>query len=187
MATNVTVYDFQRQFGQGAEGEHFLDWVFHPSYDIRPVTDDEQRTGIDRWYRQRPSAASFLGISRERFSVEYKTDFKMADTGNVFIETVSVDTSGKAGWVYTSQAEVLLFHDPRKCIAYVAYMLRVRAKVDDWKAWYPEKAVRNGEYFTHGMPVPITEYQAVCEKRLDTTPFMALWKLQRWTLDAKAG
>lgn len=185
MATNVTVYDFQRQFGQGAEGEHFLDWMFHPSYQIRHAARSEQRLGIDRWYKQRQGVSEFLGIRRTQFSVEYKTDFRMADTGNVFIETVSVDTEQKAGWVYTSNAEVLLFHDPRKCIAYVAYMLRVRSKVDEWKLWYPEKAINNGSYFTHGIPVPITAYQEVCEKRLDTTPFMTLWKMHRWILETK--
>jgi len=90
-------YTFDAQKARGDAGESFLDQVFATGYEIRPATRAEQRRGIDRIFTRRKTGW--------RLAVEYKIDYKAAHTGNAFVETVSVDTAGKAGWAYSSAAD----------------------------------------------------------------------------------
>jgi len=97
-------YTFDTQKARGDAGESFLDQVFAADYEVRPATRAEQRRGIDRIFTHRQTG--------RRLTVEYKTDYKAAHTGNAFVETVSVDTAGKAGWAYSSAADYLIYYVP---------------------------------------------------------------------------
>ena len=66
------------------------DWLRESGYAFRRATPKEQWRGIDRIVRD--DAGELVGV-------EYKCDVKAAQTGNLFFETVSNATSGRAGCV----------------------------------------------------------------------------------------
>ena len=114
----MTTHDFRTQLADGAKGEVFLDGLFGEQYDINTATQAEQRQGIDRWFTNRQTG--------ERKAVEYKTDHRAFDTGNAFVETISVDTNGKRGWDYTSRADILIYYLPEGGLVYILPMAKLR-------------------------------------------------------------
>lgn len=149
----TTTYHFDTQLAQGETGEHILDARFADHYTIRPATAAQQRQGIDRWYTRITDG--------ETFPVEYKTDRTAGRTGNAFIETISVDTVGKLGWAYTSQARYLIYYIPKPDTVYVVPMARIRVMVDKWRQQYPERRIPNNTYHTVGVLVPLDELEKI--------------------------
>ena len=149
-------YNFDVQLAQGESGEARLDRFFSTWFQIQPATPEEQRQGIDRWFsdRRRPRT----------LAVEYKTDHTAARTGNAFIETISVDSEQKAGWAFTSQADLLLYYVPGRDQVYVLRTTRCAAgcrsgcgrarsgrfrttgitRTACWSRWTSWRAVRTG-------------------------------------------
>lgn len=54
-----------------------------------------------------------------KYFVEYKTDYRCADTGNVFLETISNKERNINGWVCKSIAQILVFLIPEDKIVVV--------------------------------------------------------------------
>lgn len=126
-----------------------LDRYFARWYRILAATPDEQREGIDRW---------FYALRRPRsFAIEYKTDWTASRTGNAFIETVSVDTRDRAGWAYTSAADLLLYYLPGRASIYVLALTALRYRLPFWTQQYPIREIPNDGYHTHGLLVPLDE------------------------------
>jgi len=148
-------YSFDRQLAQGEQGETFLDGFFLPWFTIRRATREEQRQGIDRW---------FVDARKRRQSIEYKTDSAAGRTGNAFVETVSVDTTNKPGWAYSSQAETLIYYIPDDGLIYVIRMAHLRLVLPAWVRKYPTRAVPNAGYRTHGLLVPLHEFEDLAVK-----------------------
>ena len=148
-------YTFDAQKARGDAGEQFLDRWFAAKYEIRLATRQEQRRGIDRIFTRRQTG--------KRFTVEYKTDYKAAQTGNAFVETVSVDTAGKAGWAYSSQADYLLYYIPGNDLIYVLALEVLRWELPRWVREYPLRAAQNEGYATHGVLVPLHEFEEHAE------------------------
>lgn len=148
-------YDFQTQLAAGRKGEAFLDAFFAPSYAITKATEAEQRTEIDRWFIHRASG--------RRFSVEYKTDSLAGKTGNAFVETVSVDTRARSGWAYMSAAEILMYYLPEPETIYVLRMSNLRQHLPSWLRYPTGKALNKG-YWTHGLLVPLHEFERIAVK-----------------------
>lgn len=145
----MTAYDFQTQLRKGEAAERELDARFAEWFEIAPASADEQRQGIDRWFTGKRT-----GMRR---AVEIKTDFRAAQTGNSFIETVSVGGQ-RAGWAYTSQADWLLYYVPRDRVV----MLRltgVRIELAQWVNRWPEVTVQNDGYVTRGVVLPLRELE----------------------------
>lgn len=134
---------------QGEQGEAFLDRHFSRWFRIIRATSDEQRQGIDRWFHalRRPHS----------FAVEYKTDWTAAQTGNAFIETISVDTRERDGWAYTSAADLLLYYVPGRARIYVLTLTALRFRLPFWQQQYPVREIPNSGYHTHGLLVPLDE------------------------------
>lgn len=147
----MTTYDFQQQLAVGHDGEAFLDQFFSKDYIITPSTPEEQRMEIDRYFEHRQSG--------DRFAVEYKTDPKAQHTHNAFIETISVDTKGKAGWVSISAANYLIYYVPGDEVIYVLRFAILRRRLPYWAVRYPVKAVKNNGYQTWGLLVPLHELE----------------------------
>ena len=147
----MTVHDFARQKARGATGELFLDRVFVESYRIRRATEREQRRGIDRVFTNRETG-------RET-RVEYKTDYRAAETHNAFVETVSVDSDGKQGWAYTSEADYLVYYVPGDGLVYVLALETLREQLPRWAEAYPHSVALNDGYNTHGVLVPLDEFE----------------------------
>jgi hypothetical protein len=158
MDNQQSPYNFGDQLSHGERGEALLDRFFARWFRIEPATHEEQRQGIDRHFHHL--------TSHNDFTVEYKTDHTAARTGNAFIETVSVDTAGKAGWAFTSQADRLLYYVPGKGIVYVLKMTAVRARLPFWQQAYEIREVPNNGYHTHGLLVPLEELEKVAERLL---------------------
>lgn len=149
------VYDFKAQLAKGDVGERFLDAFFAGGYDIRPATPQEQRQGIDRVFTNRQTGQ----VTR----IEYKTDYAAARTHNAFVETMSVDTAGKAGWAYTSQADYVLYYVPGDGLIYVVALETLRQQLGRWCKVYPRRRANNHGYATHGIIVPLAEFE-LCAK-----------------------
>lgn len=150
------MYEFKRQLNRGAEGERQLDEAFSRDYVIQEATVAEQRRGIDR---------IFVGKRDDRrLKVEYKTDFVAHKTGNAFIETISVDTAGKRGWAYSSDADYLIYFIFEDLLVYIMPMTVVRERLALWLQRYRKKTVQNDGYQTHGVIVPLTEFERYSEQ-----------------------
>lgn len=141
----------QWQRGQMVEG--ILD-VFCKlrGYSIRKLTQDEERK-LCLGDRE-------LTKNGTKVFIEYKSGIQTHYTGNVWLETISVDDPDhyKLGWVYTSQANYiiwaaildncLLFYEPEY----------LRAHIEEWKKMFrevPTSHNQNDGYNTWGLIVPL--------------------------------
>lgn len=147
-----TTYDFNTQLVRGQNAEKQLDLHFAEWFDITNATAAEQRRGIDRWYVGKRTG--------QRIAVEIKADFMAANTGNAFVETVSVDGQ-KAGWAHTSCADWLLYFCPgfNGDQVYMVKFPLLREVLPRWVKRWPEKTVRNAGYVTKGLLVPLREFE----------------------------
>src|SRR5260370_9320016 len=106
----------------------------------------DQRRGIDR----------VIERTDERMTVEYKVEYKAKKTGNVYIETVSVNSPFKQGWAWTCQADRILY----TVIGDDSYVLWVRPKeikkcIPYWTVHYRTVKCINRDYWGEGILVPI--------------------------------
>ena len=143
------MYDFQTQFKEGKVAEAAMDNFFQQWYEITPVSRDAERKGVDRIFTHKDDGRKYV--------VEYKADSVAAKTGNVFVETVSVDTSNKLGWAYTSYAQLLIVYIPPKGDIFVCHMSLVKGLLPVWTKLYPLKSSQNDGYKTWGVLVPLHE------------------------------
>lgn len=148
-------YGFAAQLAVGEAWEERLDRFFREGYavEVRRVGMEEQRRGIDRVFVGRETG--------EVHTVEYKADEKAGRTGNAFVETVSVDTTGKPGWAVSSQADVLVYLVTEPETIYWIPMKRVRAALGRWRRLYREVAAANEGYRTLGLLVPLCEFERI--------------------------
>lgn len=149
------MYSFSNQFKQGTNGESALDRFFGDQFEITAVSRKLQRRGIDRIFRSR--------AGDNLLRVEYKTDYLAHKTGNAFIETVSVDSAGKRGWVHTSEADYLIYYVVEDLLIYVVAFTTLRRVLPGWLKRYPTKKAPNSGYFTHGLLVPLRELEEHAE------------------------
>ncbi|MBN1430483.1 MAG: hypothetical protein JXB07_19085 [Anaerolineae bacterium] len=149
-------YDFQTQLAIGQAAEQLLDAELRKrGYTVWSATRDDQRRGIDRWIARPPS--------ERQWSIEYKDDLRAQHTGNAFVEVLSVDTVGRLGWAYTSQADYLLYYVHGDELVYVLKMQAVKETVPAWERLYRTVKVMNDGYNTHGVLVPLHELEALAE------------------------
>lgn len=146
-------YSFSAQVRIGDKEAERLDAYFSEWFGIIPATKEMQTNQIDRIFER-------AGI---RYSVEYKSDIKAAQTGNVFIETLSVDTSGAAGWAPKSLAQILVTYIPDSREVIVTEMMRIKDALPAW-ALFRGATSDNGNYKTHGILVPISELRKIARR-----------------------
>jgi hypothetical protein len=148
-----TSYGFEEQLTKGEKREKELDEFFSRVFVIDKVDMSSQKAGIDRIWTD-PKGY--------RYSVEYKSDEKTAFTGNAFVETISVDRSGKPGWAYSSCAQVLVYYVPSWHKAYCITMLTIKHKLQEWCNTYSTAPALNREYNTVGLLIPMSEFEKYC-------------------------
>jgi hypothetical protein len=151
------MHDFAERLAQGEAAEEYLDLVFATLFGYRIEKADRawQRQGVDRFFVPRAP-------SREaRFGVEYKSDWAASRTGNAFIETTSVDRTGRQGWAYTSRARFLAYFVVPDDLIYVLPLTVVRRLLPRWLAAYPTRPARNRDYNTLGVCVPLEELERI--------------------------
>lgn len=155
------MHNFEDSLARAHERE--LDKAFEAmGWDVRPVSRELQKHGVDRWWIH-------LRSGREWF-VEYKCDSIGHRTGNVFVETLSVDSAEKLGWAYTSKAQQLVYYMTGAGYAFVVPMNAVKTRLVHWNRVYPEKGPvmnkgRFGDnYNTYGLAVPHEEFREIASK-----------------------
>lgn len=152
----TTTYSFAEQLERGQHWEGVLDSYFSTWYNIREASRDEQRRGIDRWFRRKTGG--------EEVSVEIKADDKTSKTGNLFIETVSVLEKNKPGWAWKSEADILVYLAIPDTL-YIVPMREVRRRIPEWRDEYGTRNVRNKGWTSVGIPVPEEEFVGICKVR----------------------
>lgn len=141
------------QFYTGKRVEQTLDDYFRGAgFVIEPTTRHEERVLClgDR---------KFTAPTGQTFHVEYKSGIQTFYTGNVFLETVSVDTTNfKRGWVYTCRADLIFYAALLNQKILVFEPARLRAEIEALKARFRETKTsknQNKGYNTHGVLVPL--------------------------------
>ena len=147
------IYDYGTQYAIGKKGEQVLDRWLQSVYQIQDVSNDPkyQQAGIDR-IATRPNGSVL--------TVEYKCDCTAKTTGNLFFETISIDNKGIEGWGWTSQADYWIFLIPDREIL-VIQPGKLRSLV--WRdcQHLPEKSVRNRNYKTLGLAIPLHQVEKI--------------------------
>lgn len=139
------------QFKNGADVARFLDLFWGSlNYVIRPTTAHEERVLClgDREFTK----------SGLRFFIEYKSGIQTFYTGNVFLETVSVDTTNKPGWVYTCQADFIHYAALLNQKILVFRPEKLRGQIEALKCEFrivKTSKNQNAGYNTHGVIVPL--------------------------------
>lgn len=146
-------YDFNVQHGIGKQGKQILDRWLGATYRITDVSSDPeyQEVGIDRILTRSNSSV---------ITVEYKFDLAAKRTGNLFFETISVDTKSIPGWGWSSQAAYWIFLIPDQEILIIK-PARLRALV--WMKYREgsEKQIPNRGYNTLGLAIPLFEVRKI--------------------------
>lgn len=150
------VHTFVNSLKVGALGEQILDSHFTSKFNIEEVDMAAQRRGIDRIFTHKESGAVC--------TVEYKTDTRAADTGNVFLEIWSNKEKEKRGWAYTSQARWLYFYMPGLEKVCIMEMTKLKMAIREWtdSKDYRRVKVRNPSYTTEGILMPVVEFEELC-------------------------
>lgn len=144
------------QYITGKEVEATLDDFFRGrGWQIIQTTKHQERTLCkgDRKFIRRDKV----------YFVEYKSGIQTYYTGNVFLETVSVDTTGAPGWVYTCQANFILYAALLNHKILVFRPPDLRDRIEGLKRIFPTKKTGKGQnqgYDTYGVIVPLAYAEA---------------------------
>jgi hypothetical protein len=146
-------YDFSEQRIIGKKGEEILDQWLKQNYQVSDVSEVEkyQKMGIDR-VLTRPDGTVIM--------VEYKFDVASARTGNLFFETVSVDTKNIPGWGWSSQADYWVFLFPNLEVLIIEPS-KLRHLVWTLRTLLSEKKIPNKNYHTWGIPIPLEKVREI--------------------------
>jgi len=154
----TVTYDLTKQLAIGARGESRLDKYYARWFDIKTVSRELERIGIDRIFiSKNPN-------NRMSSSIQYKSDDRAASSEKMFLETVSVNTKDIPGWAYTLCAQIIIYFIPPQSTAYRLTAMTLKNLVPIWIERYGNslQSIKNkdsrGEiYFTKGILVPLAE------------------------------
>ena len=100
-------HDFKEKLAQGLAAERAIaDYLGRAGLDISIALHKGDAV------EERANGDYVLTIGSVEYGVEMKYDVTAARTGNIFVETISVDRSGKPGWALTCGAALLLYYIP---------------------------------------------------------------------------
>jgi hypothetical protein len=139
------------QFKQGKDIEAWLDYYFTTQgWHITQTTPHEERVLHigDRHFSR----------NGKRYTIEYKSGIQSYYTGNIFLETVSVDTQQIPGWVYTCQADYLFYAALLNEVILIFKPSHLRSKIHSLKKQFREVKTshqQNDGYNTHGLLIPL--------------------------------
>ena len=103
-------------------------------------------------------------------SLEVKTDDMALQTGNAYIETISNDRRGKAGWVHYTKADILFYIVGNQC--YVCSPDALRSALPRWSKRFSTSRCENKTYASEGVLVPLRVLEReVVEFSFDITQY----------------
>lgn len=139
------------QWKSGTSVADFLDEYFRArGWFIEPTTRYEESKlylGDRKFYRD-----------GQMCHVEYKSGIQTGYTGNVFLETVSVDTENKPGWVYTCRADFIAYAALLNHKILIFLPETLREHIERLKTQFRTISTNKGQnatYRTHGVLVPL--------------------------------
>lgn len=140
------------QFKSGDDVAQFLDQFFGTKYTIQPTSPHMERVSClgDRIFTNKKTG--------KKFFIEYKSGIQTHYTHNIFLETVSVDTPCKPGWVYTCRADYIFYAALLDHRILVFRPGKLRAEIAELKIKFREVKTGKGQnetYNTHGLIVPL--------------------------------
>lgn len=144
------VRTFHEQLSKGELAELTLDGWARERFGNEPVkaTMPDQRRGIDR---------HVAGPDGTAYTLEYKADSQGHRTGKAFIETISVDAKGKPGWLFSSEADFVVYWLAGDGRGWVLDPDTLRERAWDWTRRFPVKVSSNPTYHSYGVLVPHAE------------------------------
>jgi len=147
------IHEFKEKLAVGKEGEKILDTFFKTVLGVEesiPATlNQEFSIGYDR--KLIKNGKSCL--------IEYKTDDKGIETGNVFIEVISNNNTRRKGWILTSKADwIAILVNP---MIYLMSMPELQAYMKENGPKYPYKTSQNKTYYSEGYCMPITDLKLI--------------------------
>lgn len=140
-----------QQWQSGSAVADFLDTYFAArGWAIAPTTPHEERRLClgDRHFQR----------DQTHWYVEYKSGVQTGYTGNIFLETVSVDTQNKPGWVYTCRADLIVYAAMLNHKLLIFLPDALRSALPELRRQFREVATgnqQNNGYRTHGLIVPL--------------------------------
>ena len=137
-------FDTQLKLGQGYEKDIF-EHLKKDNWIIDIGDRSFQQQGID----------CIISKGDLTYSIEIKSDTRASKTGNLFIETISVDRQNKKGWAYTTQSDFIFYYLPIDLIVYILSSKWVKASVKKWESIYPKRTIKNQGYNTVGLLIPL--------------------------------
>ncbi len=149
------IYDFKTQLDKGQKAEQLIDALLEANFRIERATREQQRQGIDRILTHWQTG--------QLWRAEYKADLRAKNTGNAFVETISVDRDLKLGWAITSEADLLFYYIPGDGLIYILRFEALRMNLPRWIRRYPLRTIQNRGYATHGILVPLHEFEVLAE------------------------
>lgn len=152
----MKTYTFSDQLEIGRQGERFLDQLLEPTWIVTPSTYNQQRQGIDRILTHRQTG--------QKVRAEYKTDYRGHRSERAFVEIISVDRKGKLGWAYLSEADFLIYYLCKLNVVYVIHFQELRQHLRRWHRLYELVSVANPDYQTHGLLVPLCEFEEIARE-----------------------
>lgn len=87
------------------------DYLVSQGWEVKDLTECDAFFGKDIDF--------LISKGRERHYIEVKWDYKIKQTGNMFIETITDIDANKDGWYEFCQAEFIFYGDARQQIFYV--------------------------------------------------------------------
>ncbi len=159
----------------GTRGEASLDKYWRSlGYEVEVVPFEVQHLGIDRIIIN-------PGVSRQ--SVEYKTDTRATDTGNIYLQfrecITSEDKSGRPAWVYTSVAQFAHIYLPREGAIIVVERVALSDQINAWQSKCPIHLERcdgflyegkRSSWENLGVLVPRGEVEEIARSVIRTAP-----------------
>lgn len=148
---NSSPFTQKPQFHRGKNVEAFLDDFFtYRGWRITQTSPHEERVLCigDRWYSR----------GSEVYCIEYKSGIQTYYRGNVFLETVSVDTQNKRGWVYTCQADFIFYAALLNQKILMFTPAKLRSVIETLRTKFrevPTSHQQNDGYNTWGVIVPL--------------------------------
>jgi hypothetical protein len=155
---------FEATLIRGTQGESALDDFFRvQGFEVKPVKRFFQERGIDRLFTR----------GRTTTTVEYKTDWRAAETGNFFIEVdlqVANGKSHKPGWAHTFLAQYLVFYVPQEGVVHWVGAGKFKEHVMwNWRDYVKRHCQARG-YRTGGWPIPRNVIEDIALETWESAP-----------------